>query len=106
MVHQAEVMNIPAVRAIAAQAVRQQPIPDDLVQAARKALQSMCHEAAEYGLTTADVVRAVLHPVLEEKRGCDCPICEARRSQGEEEQLRRWLTRPLEELPRRESVSQ
>ena len=57
------------------------PTPNDLTQAARESLQAMCQEAEEYGLTTADLVRALLRPVFEERRSCDCPICKARRNE-------------------------
>jgi hypothetical protein len=59
------------------------------VETARGAVQSMCEQAAAHGLTTADVIRAVLLPVFEDKRGCDCPTCTARRTRRNAESLRR-----------------
>ncbi len=57
--------------------------PDDAFQVARDTVQTMCQEAARYGLTTADVVRAILRPVFERKRSCDCPTCKARHSESD-----------------------
>lgn len=54
-------------RAIAARAVRGEPTPADLIQAARESLQVMFQEAAVYGLTTADVVSTLLRPVFEKR---------------------------------------
>ena len=88
MTYQAQQMEISEVRAIVAQVVDEQPVPDEVVQAAHGTVQAMCKEAARYGLATVDVVGAVLHPVfLERKRGCDSPTCKARRSELEEKQL-------------------
>ncbi len=69
------------VRAIFARVVREQPTPDDQIQAARDTLERMCQEAAEYGLTTADVVRALLRPPMETRRNCECQTCKGRRDQ-------------------------
>jgi hypothetical protein len=50
----------------------------------RGMLESMFKEAAEYGFTEADVVRAVLRPVFQRKAGCNCYVCAARRTQPDE----------------------
>ncbi len=76
---QTQPLKFSQVRAVAARSVRGVPTPNDLMQAARESLQFMCQEAAEYGLTKADIVRALLRPVFEARRSCDCPICKARR---------------------------
>ena len=86
MMHQTEMMSISKVRGIVKRVVREEPTPSDVVQAARDTVQTMCQEAAQYGLTTSDVLRAVLHPVFEKSRGCDCSGCKARRSDSTEEQ--------------------
>ena len=89
MMHQAEMMDISEVRRIVKRVVREEPTPTDVVQAARDAVQTMCEEAAEYGLTPADIVIGVLRPVfevVERKRGCNCPTCRARRDDSAEEQ--------------------
>ena len=85
MMHRTEKMSLSEVRGIVKRIVREESIPSDVVQAARDAVQTMCQEAAQYGLTTSDVLRAVLHPVFEKSRGCDCSGCQARRNEiGEE----------------------
>ncbi len=85
MMHQSEKMSISKVRGIVKQIVREEPTPLDVVQAARDTVQTLCQEAARYGLTTSDVLRAVLHPVFVMSRGCDCSGCKARRNEFVEE---------------------
>ena len=92
MMCQAKLMDISQVRTTVSHMVRKQPISHDDVQNARRTLQVLCQEAAEYGLTTADVIRAVLRPGLEKKRGCDCPTCKARRIGSDEEKLLQLTT--------------
>jgi len=89
MMHQTEMMDISEVRRIVKRVVREEPTPLDVVEAARDTVQTMCEEAAQYGLTPADIVKGVLRPVLEvfeTKRGCNCPTCRARRNDSAEEQ--------------------
>ena len=71
--HQDQVMAISEVRAIAALFIREQPVFPRAVQSARGTVHMMCYESDKYGLTTAEVIRAVLHPTLEERPGCDYP---------------------------------
>ncbi len=92
MIDNSQRMEISAVRATIKQLVHGQPVPDKVIQLARDTVQSMCQEASGYGLTEADVIRAVLLPSLERERGCDCPTCKARRAEVEEEQIARWRT--------------
>ena len=80
-------MKICELRIMVSRAVREEPTPSDLIQAARESLQVMCREAALYGLTTADVVRALFRPVFEERRCCDCQTCETHQLELEEEAL-------------------
>ncbi len=56
MMHQTEMMDIPQVRRIVKKVVRGEPTPLSDVLAARETIQTMCQEAAQYGLTTADVL--------------------------------------------------
>ena len=89
MMHQTEMIDISEVRRIVERVVREEPTPLDVVEAARDAVQTMCEEAAQYGLTPADIVKGVLRPVFEayeKKRGCNCPTCRARRNDLAEEQ--------------------
>ena len=89
MMHQTEMMDISEVRRIVKRVVREEPTPLDVVEDARDAVQTMCEEAAQYGVTPADIVKGVLRPVFEayeKKRGCNCPTCRARRNDSAEEQ--------------------
>lgn len=90
MTQQAQRQQVSEVRAIAGQVARQQPVPQDFVEAGRGSLQAMFQDAAAYGFTEADVIKAVLGPAFEEERGCDCPACKSRRSMANEQQLQRW----------------
>lgn len=83
-------MEISAVRSTIKQIIHGQPVPDNVIQLARDTVQSMRQEASGYGLTEADVIRAVLLPTFERHRGCDCPTCKARRDEAEEDQIKRW----------------
>ncbi len=85
MEHPTKLMEMSEVRGIVARFVRDEPLPHDDLQVANDTLQIMRREAAQYGLTEADVVRAILRPVFDKKRGCDCPTCKARRSEADEE---------------------
>ena len=58
------------------------PVPG---QGLRDDIAHMIREASQYGFTEADVVRAVLRPLLDRKRHCDCWSCRARRGELEEE---------------------
>ena len=98
MTDQDRLMEISDVRAIVRRLVHGQPIPDGVVQCARETVQTMCQEAAGYGLTEADVLRGILHPLFERKRGCDCPACKARRAHAEDEQIERWGSDPSQQL--------
>ncbi len=87
--HLTEMMDISEVRGIVKRVVAEEPTPLDVVGAARDAVQTMCEEAAQYGLTPADIVKGVLHPVFEvaeRKRVCNCPTCRTRRNDSVEEQ--------------------
>ncbi len=89
MMHQTEMMDISEVRRIVKRVIREEPTPPDVVQAARDAVQTMCEEAAQYGLTPADILKSVFRPVFEvfeTKRGCNCSTCRARRTDSAEEQ--------------------
>ncbi len=86
MMGQTKIMDISQVRRIFKRVIREEPTPMDVVQAARESVQTMCQEAAQHGLTTADVLKTVLHPVFEKRRGCDCSGCKVRRDDPAEEQ--------------------
>ena len=84
---QSERMEVSQVRGVVNGLLRGEAMSFESVETARGALQGMCEQAAAHGLTTADVIRAVLHPVFEDKRGCLCPTCTARRTRWDTESL-------------------
>ncbi len=75
----AEPMAVSEVRLTVAQLARQEDVAEARVEAARDAFWNICRRGREYGLTHADVVRAILRPAFQRRRGCDCPSCKARR---------------------------
>ena len=77
MKYRAALMEISEVHLIALRVVREQPTSTNQVQAARDRVLIICQE-------TADVVKALLHPVFEKKRG----FCKVRRYELDEETLR------------------
>ena len=83
MTHHMEVLlEVSDVRGIVALMVIDEPIAPIVVDVARDTLEDMRQEAAKHGLTDADVVRAVLQPVFQKKRGCECHSCRSRRAEA------------------------
>ena len=85
-----EAGDIEAVRDLILQVARDQAVPDDEAEGAREIMRAAWKEAASYGLTTAEVIRAICRPVLESRsRGCNCPTCALRKQRlllvGQEE---------------------
>lgn len=74
-------MGISEIRETLKGVLQEEAIPAGLSEAARDALASMCQEASEYGLSSADVIRSVLSPVFHSKSECGCPTCEFRRGE-------------------------
>ena len=79
MMQQIEAMSVSEIRGTIARVVREDPVPEDVGRAARESLWATLQEASLYGLTQADVLKAVLRPAFEKRRGCDCPACKHRR---------------------------
>jgi hypothetical protein len=77
--------EIAKLRNIATWVVSGEPVEDELVQSGRGIFRAICQEAGEYGLTIAEVIRAILTPVFEEKQSCDCSTCEFRRNESNQE---------------------
>ncbi len=75
----AEPMAVSGVRLTVAKLARQEDVEEARVQAARDAFWTLLRGGREYGLTHADVVRAILRPAFQRRHGCDCPSCKARR---------------------------
>jgi hypothetical protein len=75
-----QMKTISEVRDLVIQASWERPLPEEAAQEARDTIQAMYEEAAKYGLTRADVVRAILRPALENRKNCNCPTCKSRRN--------------------------
>ena len=84
---QTMLMDVHEVREVVARLVRQEPISDDSVRTARDTFLNMCDEAAEFGLSPADVIRAVLRPAFIPARVCDCWGCKSRRGDLNQEEF-------------------
>jgi hypothetical protein len=67
-------------RAVVAQVVNGQSVSPAAAENARYALLWMRDEAAEYGISSAEAVAALLRPVFQRKPTCDCPTCYSRRA--------------------------
>ena len=80
MTRQSRLMKPSSSRAIVGQVVLEDAVSQDLVEAARNTVEAMFQEAAIYGLTTAEMAKAVFQPAFGKRRGCDCPTCDARRA--------------------------
>ena len=82
-----ELMTIHEVRRIVQQLVCGELVPEAAVKAARSPIYAMCEEGARYGLTESEVIKALLKPVFQGRRDCDCSACRAHRGEtggGEE----------------------
>lgn len=78
---QAGTVEVTRVRDLAIQVSREQAISSDAAEDARATIRTICREASRFGLTTADVVRAVFRPALADRAsGCNCPTCRSRSS--------------------------
>ena len=72
-------MPVSQVRRILSQYVNGEQVLDGALEAARFTIRSMCSEAAQHGITAAEVIRSVLRPVFERRSLCDCATCRSRR---------------------------
>ena len=77
--YRSEPMDIAEVREVAAMFFRHEPLGETRIEAARQTFGAISRSAAGYGLTPADVTRAILGPLFKRVRGCDCPTCRTRR---------------------------
>lgn len=82
MPHDTELIEVSDIREIAALTINEGSLSTVVVDAVRDMMEAMFHEAEEYGFSKTDVVRAVLGPVLHDRReGCGCFTCKVRRSE-------------------------
>ena len=78
LVHE-RLMPVSQVRRILSQYVNGEQEWDHALEAARFTMRFMCSEAAQHGITAAEVVRSVLRPIFERRSLCDCATCRSRR---------------------------
>jgi hypothetical protein len=84
---QAGTVEVTRIRDLAMLVSRHRAISNDAAENARDTIRTICKEASRFGLTTADVVRAVFRPALEDRaNGCNCPTCRSRSSRLEQEE--------------------
>lgn len=84
MRHQVELDESARLHEIVALMGKNELVSTVVTDTVRGMLESMFKEAAEYGFTEADVVRAMLRPVFQRKVGCNCYVCAARRTRPDE----------------------
>lgn len=85
---QAGTIEVTKIRDLALQVSRDQVVSNDAAEDARDSIRTICKEASKFGLTTADVVRAVFRPALEGRTiHCNCPTCRSRLSRLELDDL-------------------
>ena len=82
MISQNELMEISDVRQVMAELIKEEHVPQAIVYAAQETVSGMCRDASEFGITNAEVVKAVLRPVFSKRRGCECSSCKSRRSES------------------------
>ena len=80
--HSIELMEVSDVQHVAALVTDGYPVPDAVVHAAQDTVKAMCHKASEHGLSTAEVLKAVLRPAVVKRPGCECATCAARRNKA------------------------
>ena len=69
-------------RQVAAETIADPASSHHIVDSARHELTKMREEAAEFGFSDADVIRAVMAPLFKKAKGCECYSCKSRRSGG------------------------
>ena len=86
MMQQIEAMSVSEIRGTIARVVREDPVPEDVGRAARESLWATLQEASLYGLTQADVLKAVLRPAFEKETRLRLPGVQAPPPRGWEQE--------------------
>ena len=80
MVYTLETSRISELREIAKMTVNEEPVSEATIESAKEILRFTFQEASGYGLSEAEVIKAILRPVIGPKpRGCNCFTCKHRR---------------------------
>ncbi len=75
-------LKVGELRQVAAETIADAVSSHHIVDSARHELTKMREEAAEFGFSDADVIRAVMTPLFKKAKGCECYSCKSRRSGG------------------------
>ena len=75
-------VKVGELRQVAADTIADGVSSHQVVDSSRHELTRMMEEAAEFGFSDADVIRAVMAPLFKKTKGCDCYSCKARRNGG------------------------
>ena len=75
-------IKVGELRKVAAETFAAPASSHHIVDSARHELTKMREEAAEFGFSDADVIRAVMTPLFKKAKGCECFSCKSRRSGG------------------------
>ncbi len=73
-------LKVGELRQVAAETIADAASSHHIVDSARHELTKMREEAAEFGFSDADVIRAVMTPLFKKAKGCECYSCKSRRS--------------------------
>ncbi len=73
-------VKVGELRQVAAETIADTVSSQHIVDSARHELTKMRKEAAEFGFSDADVIRAVMTPLFKKTKGCDCFSCKSRRN--------------------------
>ena len=75
-------IKVGELRKVAAETIADAASSHHIVDSARHELTKMREEAAEFGFSDADVIRAVMNPRFKKAKGCECFSCKSRRNDG------------------------
>ncbi len=75
-------LKVGELRQVAAETIADAASSHHIVDSARHELTKMREEAAEFGFSDADVIRAVMTPLFKKAKGCECYSCKSRRGGG------------------------
>ena len=73
-------LKVGELRQVAAETIADPASSHHIVDSARHELTKMREEAAEFGFSDADVIRAVMTPLFKKAKGCECFSCKSRRN--------------------------
>ncbi len=75
-------MQVPDLRELIAGVLRGDTVSETALAEARASIDAMRREAAQHGLTEAEALKALLSPLFQDRGGCACSACVARRQRA------------------------